>query len=108
MNKVDLIALLNLTQILGLGPIRIISLVNRFSSPKEVLKASVSELCSVNRIDLKLAGQIKNFNGLAFRAEQVRKAKKMNVEILTFWDDDYPRLLKKFMILPLFYLLMEI
>tara|TARA_B100000315_G_C14595987_1_gene599366 strand:+ start:19061 stop:20155 length:1095 start_codon:yes stop_codon:yes gene_type:complete len=95
MNKVDLIALLNLTQILGLGPIRIISLVNKFSSPEEVLKASVSELCRVNRIDLKLAGQINNFDEWDFGDKQVRKATKMNVEILTYWDDDYPRLLKK-------------
>jgi len=102
MKKPSLIALLQLTEVPGLGPTRIRSLVHFFKNPESIFGTSLKGLCQVDRIDMKLAQNIIHFLPTSFAHDQIKKAKEQGVQILTFWDKDYPILLKKIYDPPLF------
>ncbi|MBD3291169.1 DNA-protecting protein DprA [candidate division KSB1 bacterium] len=92
---VDIPNLLNLSTVPGIGATKLRSLVAKFKSTKKVFEASVEELKAIDGIDLKGAREIKNFSNFEYGEIQYERAKKLNAEIVTFWDDKYPIVLKK-------------
>lgn len=95
MKKRDLIELINLLDVRGLGPTRIQSLIHQFGNPQDVFKASLKELCQVGGIDMKLAQNIVGYSSSSFAENQFEQAQESGVGLITLWDDTYPSLLKK-------------
>ncbi|MFQ6674197.1 MAG: hypothetical protein ACE5GH_05370, partial [Fidelibacterota bacterium] len=86
MKENDVIALLELMRVPGLGPVRLRTLVSAFQRPSHIFKASVGELCGPGRIDMGLAQRILKREPTSFPEEQMKKAGKLGVQIITFWD----------------------
>lgn len=95
----ELISLLQLTNIDGLGPNKIRSLLNNFNSPLEVFKADIVSLLKVEGISYTLAKRILNEGNqnthLKFAEYQLSRLEKNNSHIITFWDEEYPYYLRK-------------
>ncbi len=91
----DLHDLLRLSSVAGIGSQRIRNLIARFKSPAAVLHASVRELVGVEGIDKALARNIKTGANAGFADQQLKLLHKYNANIVTFWDELYPPLLKK-------------
>jgi len=71
------------------------NLISVFSSPTEVLNAPIQKLLHVPGIENKTAQKIKNEVNEKFVDFQLQLIKKNNVDIISYWDDDYPQYLKK-------------
>lgn len=95
MKTAETSALLELTQIHGLGPVRIRTLVVGLGSPETVIEASVPELCHLEGIDLILAQTISRYRPAGFAATQLEKSEKERCTIISYRDDAYPAHLKK-------------
>ncbi len=95
MKNSDLISLLRLIEVSGLGPTRIRLLVEEFGSPEDVFHASLRALCRVERVDIKLAQKITEHPSSPFARDQLERAKKLHTDVVTLWDNSYPDLLKK-------------
>ncbi len=78
-----------------LGSRRIRSLIARFKSPENVFAASIRQLVQVEGIDKVLGQNIKNGGKPTFVAEQRAQAAQHHVQLVTFWDEEYPALLKQ-------------
>ncbi len=88
--------LLRLSAVPGIGSARLRSLISHFKDPASVLSASPRELARVNGIDRKTALMIAHFqNGTKFAEEQLSRLNKVEGRIITFWDEEYPSLLKR-------------
>ncbi|MEE4312046.1 MAG: DNA-processing protein DprA [candidate division KSB1 bacterium] len=91
---IDIPDLINLTEINGLGPTRIRSLIAKFRSASQVFKASKDALCRVEGIDVKIAESIKTYRNFDFGKKQVDRIDAYGGRIFTFWDEGYPSILK--------------
>lgn len=95
----ELIALLQLCEIEGLGVNKVRNLVNHFASPLAVINADYIDLMEVEGINQVLAKRIVNENinknFLKISEYQINLLDKYKAKILTFWDDDYPFYLRK-------------
>ena len=94
MSHTELLSLLQLWHTPGIGSGRLRKLLARFASAQNVLSASVRELTQVDGIDQVLAGNIKNNHDRDFGEQQLQLLAKHHAQLLTFWDADYPALLK--------------
>lgn len=101
-SAMDPAALLLLSTVPRLGSLRIRRLVARFKTVDNILKASPRQLVEVAGIDKVLAHNIKKGGNTAFVKQQMMQAQKQRVRILSYWDDDYPKLLKQANDPPLF------
>lgn len=96
MNKdFSLQALLALFSVSGIGATRMRSLISRFGTPQSVLKASVRDLCSIEGIDKITAQKIKEGPSDSFVNWQLKHLEDQDVSIVSFWDNNYPELLKR-------------
>ena len=93
--EVDVAELLSLCTIPRVGSQRIRNLISRFHTPENICRASVRQLVEVEGIDQLLALKIKQGGNSAFVRAQLRKAHECGAKILTYWDQDYPQLLKQ-------------
>jgi DNA processing protein len=73
---------------------RMRKLVGRFGSAEAVLRADVEDLCRVDGVDQKTAQNIRDGVDRAFAEEQIRRAGERGVHVLTYWENDYPGILK--------------
>lgn len=94
--------LLTLSMIPGIGPNRLRALVSHFKSPSAVLHAPTRDLIKVSGFDKKLAFSVVRHRdgqgghlGEKFADEQLSKLNKVGGSIITYWDSEYPPLLKK-------------
>jgi len=98
-NSDELIALLQLCEIEGLGVNKVRNLVNFFGSPLAALVADYVELMEVEGINQILARRIVNENFdkkfLQYAEHQITLLDKHNAKLLTFWDEEYPFYLRK-------------
>jgi DNA processing protein len=92
---VEPVELLRLCSVPGIGSQRIRNLMRRFKTVKAVLNASVRELIQIEGIDKTLAANIKNGGDPSFVEVQSVLLKNAEAELITFWDDGYPPLLRK-------------
>lgn len=93
----DLFLLLSVDKI---GPTRIRLLLNKFKNLNNIFDASISELEEVENISSELARRIINVkkNRDEIRAsveDQLNKLNKLKAQLISFWDNEYPALLKK-------------
>ncbi len=100
-DRVEFIASLKaLLDIEGIGTAKLLSLFTKFDSFESILYASPSSLCKVEHINSTLANRIiKAKNELNKFVEQTEKEfeelDKINADILTLWDQDFPTNLKR-------------
>lgn len=92
MNPSDLLQLLSIP---GLGSYRIRQLVGLLHSPAAVLNASVRELCQVQGVEKKTAERILRGPDLEFVEDQIQSAERADIQLISFWDADYPEYLKQ-------------
>jgi DNA processing protein len=103
MTKLNIEQLINLKLLLsieGVGPGRIRTLLNKFKTVQNILDADLNALISVDGIYLNLAKRIRKVKGKKSEIEEkikieIDKLNKINGNIITLWDDEYPSLLKK-------------
>jgi len=86
--------LLCLLSVPGVGAQRLRNLVGHFGSAEAVLAAGAAELRKVANIDEKMAQSIRNQVEPDFAKEQIRSAEKQKVRIVSYWNPEYPNLLK--------------
>ena len=95
MKQEELSALLRLQQAAGIGSARMRALVSHLRTPQGVVSASLAELCRVPGIDRALAENILRDESADFVHNQLQALTQEHAHVLTFWDHDYPALLKK-------------
>lgn len=83
-----------LNAVKGLGPVRIKQLLSHYESPEAVFKESSSGLKKAGLLPDGI-GQIHNPKLLQWAQEQLDKAQKQHIHILTLADDEYPPLLRE-------------
>lgn len=95
----NLSALNLLTKIDGLGPAKILNIISKFHNPTNIFAATKKQLCSVNLISevtakkIQLAAKNLSENENVFQKE-LEVVHKNNFKLLTYFDTDYPKLLK--------------
>ncbi len=94
MSHADLCALIQLWHTPGIGSYRLRNLLARFTSAPAVYKASLRELAQVEGIDQVLAGHIKSNTDMSFAEQQLAALQRHQARLLTYWDEEYPTLLK--------------
>lgn len=92
---IDVENLLNLSAVSGVGSGRLRALIGRFKEPARVFKASISALSQVDGIDRKIAEQIRLFSDFAYGKQQLGILERINSRVVTFWDKEYPDILKR-------------
>lgn len=88
-------ALITLNLIPGLGPVRILSLLEFFGTAELVLEAPAHMLAQIPRIGNKLAAAIADWRNCTHAQAEMDCAKQAGVRILTLLDDDYPPILRR-------------
>ena len=88
--------LLLLSSIPGIGHAKIRTLVNKFGSAENVLRAPLHQLIATDGFDQKTAEKIlsPSQRDPSFVDDQIKLLDQYRVNIVTFWDDDYPENLK--------------
>lgn len=87
-------ALIALTMIPGVGPGRIRTLIAGLGSAAAVLDASEKALIANGGIGHQTAKAIRAFDGYAVVSDQIMRAARAEAQMVTFWDDAYPDLLR--------------
>ena len=95
MENDQLIALINLLNVNGIGPQKVSSLVAYFKDPTLIFRQSKSALCQVEGVDLKSTEKIIAYNDYEFGSSIFAKMDRIDAGIITLWDPNYPLLLKK-------------
>ena len=88
------LSILALNTITELIPKKIISLIEYLGSASNVLQTNTKEIQQIVDITDRTAQTIKERANLKFAQEELLLAKKNNINILTYIDDDYPSQLK--------------
>ena len=90
------VAVLNLLAIDGIGSGTVLRLVEHLKSASAVFTATDAQLAKVPRMSATLLARIHaaRLDGQIGR-ERLEKAQESGVEVRTFWDQDYPPLLKE-------------
>jgi DNA processing protein len=89
-----------LLNIEGIGPQKIFSLLSRYREFESILNADFNDLLHVDGISKILATKIhlSNENLLKIKAEldhEIESLQKINGKLITYWDEDYPEILKR-------------
>lgn len=94
----DVLGILRLTLIDGLGPVRIARLLARFGSPDAILAASQSQLQEVKGIGNRLSHSIITSKDASAKAvdEELALAERLGVNLIARTSPDYPPLLAQF------------
>jgi len=93
MNEVH--SILRLSTVEGIGPQRIRKLKNRFHSIENVFKSSMEDLCRVEGISTEAAEKILGQTNQKFVNDQLEHCRKLNIQIIHYWDPKYPEQLRK-------------
>ena len=84
----------------GIGPIKVRNLVSAFADRKTLQKSTTSDICTVEGINTDLAKRIKQAIKESDSFEEKLRTElelleKMGARYITYWDDEYPAILKK-------------
>ena len=85
--------LISLSAVSGMGPRRIRALFRKFLELDDISKVSKSDLMQVEGISNDLAGKTQNID-LDIGKQAVEKTGAMGGRYLTYWDVEYPEMLK--------------
>jgi len=90
----------------GIGPGKILTLLNHFESPQSIFSSDFNSLVRVDKISNTLANRIltahRSITTIKEIVEQeLEKLEKLSAKVITYWDVEYPLLLKKIYFPPL-------
>lgn len=90
----------------GIGPQKLLTLLSKFEGVNEILSSSVSELSEIEGISKNLAVNILNSSQNLPEIESILEKEldileKINADVITIFDDEYPEILKKIYFPPL-------
>ena len=91
----NLITLINLLNVPKIGQQRIRLLISHIGQDLNPFELSIKELCQVKGIDQQSANEIVKYSDFEYGIIEYESAINKGYSILSFWDDNYPRLLKK-------------
>jgi DNA processing protein len=94
MHRADVRHVVGLSLLPGIGPVRLVRLIERFTDPERAWRATSDEL---TRIDVEakfLPALLERRRSLDLDAEMAR-LKRLGVRVMTVFDDDYPRALRE-------------
>ncbi|HRI48204.1 MAG TPA: DNA-processing protein DprA [Ignavibacteriaceae bacterium] len=96
----QLIDLQILLSVDGIGPVKIKHLIHKFKKFETILSSDLQTLSQVEGINVNLAKRIINAQKERVSSESEIKKRfdklfKMNGQIITIWDSEYPQILKK-------------
>ncbi len=94
-DSIDPEILLRLSSVPGIGSNKVRSLIGRFGASMDIFKASVDDLSNVSGIDKITAEKIKNYKSDGYAINQLKKMEKSGAQLISFWDKEYPLLLKQ-------------
>jgi DNA processing protein len=94
-SKFDLEALIRLYIGPGVGSLRFRMLISAFGSPEAVLRAPVQHLMRIQGIDQGTARKIKEGISPVIFTQQMHLIRKHDVDVISYWDKNYPHILKK-------------
>jgi DNA processing protein len=99
----DLRLLLNVE---GIGPGKIFSLLSKIDSFENILSSPIHQLLKVPGISKNLASRIQIVNKQRLEVTksfemELEKLERLGGRIITYWDDDYPKLLRRIYYPPL-------
>ena len=94
--------LLNLSNVYGIGHVKLRLLIGGNNKPSHILKLPINELTKFTGISQKVATQIHKATFDDYGAKQLEQAEKHNASIVNFWDPAYPDKLKKITDPPIF------
>jgi len=106
--RVEFIAKIKaLLSVEGIGSTKLLSLFTKFDSLDSIIYAKESQLCKVDYINTTLAHRITGCRAeinkyIEETYQELERLKKFNANILTFWDDNFPSILKRIYSPPLF------
>ena len=89
--------ILKLSNVPLVSSVRIRYLINYFKDSDEIFKSSKNELLKIDSISEKIANNILNFDYTSIQKqidEQFKLIEKYNVQVITFWDSEYPEQLR--------------
>jgi DNA processing protein len=95
-------ALLLLYSIPNIGPVKMRSLISFFGSPEAVLSASARQLLAAPGFEKKSVENILTNRNETFVKEQMILLEKHSVQLLSYWDAEYPERLKSIYDPPVF------
>lgn len=87
--------LITLNFIPKLGPVKIQSLTERYNNYYDFLNAKTEDLMKIPGIGKVLSDKIVSYRTKIDPDEEIKKAAKLGINIVTILDEDYPKLLKK-------------
>ncbi len=100
--SIDIRDLLVLTQVPGIGSVRLRALVNHFKEPRAVIEATAKQLAAAEGIEKSTAVTIVGFlrtkgrpEAYAYADKQLSRLNRTNGRIITYWDQEYPPNLKR-------------
>ena len=85
--------LISLSAVLGMGPRRIRAIFRKYPNLDGVTQLSKSDLMQVEGISSDLAGKTQNID-LDIGKQAADKTAAMGARYLTYWDPEYPEMLK--------------
>lgn len=94
----SLIRILNLLSVKGVGPQRVRFIISYFGVNTDYFTLSSEALCKATGIDLKTARSVRQFSKWDYGEKEFDRTNRVGAQIISFWDEEYPKLLKKFMI----------
>lgn len=91
----NLVNLLNLLNVPKMGQQRIRLIMSQFGYDSNPFELSIKDICSVKGIDKMSAEAIIHYSDFEYGINEYELAMKKKIEIVSFWDESYPLLLKK-------------
>ncbi|MBT6797141.1 MAG: DNA-protecting protein DprA [Candidatus Marinimicrobia bacterium] len=92
MNLVNLINLLNVPKI---GQQRVRLLMSQLGENANPFELSIKEICSVKGLDKQSAESIIRYSDFEYGIKEYESSLKKGINLVSFWDDNFPMLLKK-------------
>lgn len=84
----------------GIGPQKIFSILSRYGNYESFSESSAAGLMHLDGISVTLAGKLLHAkhtyrNFIETTENEAEKLRRINAEVITFWDEEYPELLKQ-------------
>jgi DNA processing protein len=105
MNNICIEDLIKLSFVPNFSSTKIRNLVNYFKDTSLIFEATYNELIKVDSINEKSAKNLTKFDFSSIQTkvdEQLKLIEKLNVNVVSFWDDNYPNKLKNIFYPPIF------
>ncbi|MBL7013374.1 MAG: DNA-protecting protein DprA [Candidatus Marinimicrobia bacterium] len=87
--------IINLLNTPSVGRNRVRVLLSSIGSMENPFEIDSKILCKIDGIDIKTATAIKKYRHLTYGEKQVKRLEEKNIKLVSYWDDNYPVLLKK-------------